>query len=257
MASARVATTPAATMPWYRSAPRAASAIAVSPLMPASTRGSSCATSATTKRRPSSATAAGRTWAGTDSAPPPLDAQRPVTTPPGTNQARNRPSRTQASSHAQPFAVSSRASFRYSRRAGIAGWSSCSSVHERVSATGSPADRSARSRSAGESELRSGTPSPARTSPASCSRTAGRRPASGRGPRSPVSSRSWTSARQGRPACVISAATRAPEDSAASSRPSRAPPSDPRGLPAAARARRRGRGGPRDRPAGTARRPRR
>ena len=36
-----------------------------------------------------------------------------------------------------------------------------------------------------------------------------------------MSSRSWTSARHGSPAWVISAATRAPEDSAASSRPSR------------------------------------
>ena len=59
LASARVATAPLATMPWYRSVDRAASAIAASPLMPASTRGSSWATSATTNRQPSSATAAG------------------------------------------------------------------------------------------------------------------------------------------------------------------------------------------------------
>ena len=48
---------------------------------------------------------------------------------------------------------------------------------------------------------------------------AARRPA--RGPTSSVSSRSWTSARHGKPAWVISAATSAPEDSAASSRASR------------------------------------
>src|ERR671939_379229 len=83
LASAPVAPAPAATMPAYRSAERAASAIAASPLMPASTRGSSCATSATTNRQPSSATAAGRICSGTDSAPPPFDAHRPVTTPPG------------------------------------------------------------------------------------------------------------------------------------------------------------------------------
>ena len=46
--------------------------------MPASTRGSSWATSATTNIQPSSATAAGRTCTGNDSAPPPLDDHRPV-----------------------------------------------------------------------------------------------------------------------------------------------------------------------------------
>ena len=58
-----------------------------------------------------------RFFSGTDSAPPPFDAHRPVTTPPGTNHDRNRPSRTHASSQAQPFAVISRASRRYSSSA--------------------------------------------------------------------------------------------------------------------------------------------
>src|SRR4051794_10074089 len=92
-ASARVATAPLATMPWYRSDARAASAIAVSALMPASTRGSSWATSATTNRQPSSATAAGRTWNGTESAPPPGD---PRGCSGGTRGGRNRPPRSGA-----------------------------------------------------------------------------------------------------------------------------------------------------------------
>ena len=50
---------------------------------PASTRGSSWATSATTKVQPSSATAAGRTCTGIDSAPPPFEDQRPVVEPAG------------------------------------------------------------------------------------------------------------------------------------------------------------------------------
>src|SRR4051794_19734302 len=121
LASARVATAPPATMPWYRSDDRAAFAIAVSALMPARTRGSSWATSATTNRQPSSATAAARTCVGTDSAPPPLDAHRPVTTPPGRKNDRNRPSCTQLSSQAQPLAWSRRDSFLYSSSTGMPG----------------------------------------------------------------------------------------------------------------------------------------
>ena len=83
-ASARVATAPVSTMPAYRSGPRAASASASSRAMAASTRGSSCATSATTRRQPGSARTALRSCRGSCSAPPPDDAQRPVTTPPGT-----------------------------------------------------------------------------------------------------------------------------------------------------------------------------
>ena len=49
----------------------------------ASTRGSSCATSAITRRQPGSARTAARSWRGSCSAPPPDDAHRPVTTPPG------------------------------------------------------------------------------------------------------------------------------------------------------------------------------
>ena len=101
------------------------------------------------------------------------------------------------------------------------GWSSCSSVHDRVSLTCSPAPWSVRSSSAGESGLRSGARSAARISPASRSSTGGRRPAAGRGPTRSLSNRSCTSTRHGKPAWVISAATSAPEDSAASSRASR------------------------------------
>ena len=62
---------------------RAAAASPRSPLIPASTRGSSCATSATTSVQPSSATTAERTCAGIDSAPPPWDVHRPVAEPEG------------------------------------------------------------------------------------------------------------------------------------------------------------------------------
>ena len=83
-ACGRVSTAPASTMPWYMSVARPARAIAASPDIAASTRGSSCAASATTNVQPSSATTAPRTCLGSWSAPPPSDAQRPVTTPPGT-----------------------------------------------------------------------------------------------------------------------------------------------------------------------------
>jgi hypothetical protein len=189
--------------------------------MPASTRGSSWATSATTNRQPSSATAAGRTWSGTESAPPPVDAHRPVTTPPGRNQGRKRPSRTQASSQFQPLAVMSRESFLYSSSAGMPGWSSCSRVQDRVSSTGSPAVCSARSSSPGESGFSAGAAKASRMATSSRSRPTGRAPVTGRGPSRSASSASWTSARQGSPACVISAAASAPDDSAASSRASR------------------------------------
>ena len=71
--------------------------------MPASTRGSSWATSATTNIQPSSATAAGRTCTGNDSAPPPLDDQRPVVEPAGWYDGRNRPPLTHWSIQAQPL----------------------------------------------------------------------------------------------------------------------------------------------------------
>ena len=79
------------------------SASARSPLMPASTRGSSWATSATTNIQPSSATAAGRTCTGNDSAPPPLDDHRPVVEPAGWYDGRNRPPLTHWSIQAQPL----------------------------------------------------------------------------------------------------------------------------------------------------------
>ena len=71
--------------------------------MPASTRGSSWATSATTNIQPSSATAAGRTCTGNDSAPPPLDDHRPVVEPAGWYDGRNRPPLTHWSIQAQPL----------------------------------------------------------------------------------------------------------------------------------------------------------
>ena len=83
-ASDRVSTMPASTTPWYRSACRPAAAMAPSPDIAASTRGSSWAASATTSFHPGSARTAARMLAGSCSAPPPLVAHRPVTTPPGT-----------------------------------------------------------------------------------------------------------------------------------------------------------------------------
>ena len=87
--------------------------------------------------------------------------------------------------------------------------------------TGSPAACSARSTPPGESAFRAGARKAVRISASSRSSASGRRPAAGRGPSSSVSRRSCTSARHGSPAWVISAAASAPEDSAATSRPSR------------------------------------
>ena len=101
----------------------------------------------------------------------------------------------------------------------------CSSARRddaRVSATSSPARRSAASSSGRESGLRPGASNAPRTSATSASSLCGRAPRGGRGPSRSVSRRSWTSTRHGTPAYVISAATRAPADSAASSSPSRA-----------------------------------
>ena len=105
----------------------------------------------------------------------------------------------------------------------------CSSARRddaRVSVTSSPARRSAASSSGRESGLRPGASNAPRTSATSASSSCGRPPRGGRGPSRSVSRRSWTSTRQGTPAYVISAATRAPDDSAASSRPSRAASGD-------------------------------
>ena len=86
-----------------------------------------------------------------------------------------------------------------------------------MSVTSRPARRSAASSSGRESGLRPGAPNALRTSAASASSRCGRAPRGGRGPSRSVSRRSWTSTAQGTPAYVISAATRAPADSAASS----------------------------------------
>ena len=90
-----------------------------------------------------------------------------------------------------------------------------------MSATSSPARRSAASSSGRESGLRPGASKASRTSATSASSFCGRAPRGGRGPSSSLSRRWWTSTRQGTPAYVISAATSAPDDSAASSSPSR------------------------------------
>src|SRR5690554_1478094 len=182
-------------------------------------RGSSCEASATTSFQPGSATTAPRTCFGSWRAPPPpLLAQRPVTTPPTTYSGRNRPSCTFASSQCQPFALRRRASFLYSSSGLIAGWSTSSSSHLLVDETMIPAPRSAFRRAAGESGLSWGAPSSRLISARTASIAAGRAPVAGRGPRVSVRSRSWTSARHGNPAKFISAATNAPADSAASSR---------------------------------------
>ena len=90
-----------------------------------------------------------------------------------------------------------------------------------MSVTSSSARRSAASSSGRESGLRPGAPKARRTSVTSSSSPFGRVPRSGRGPSRSVSRRSWTSTRHGTPAYVISAAARAPDDSAASSSLSR------------------------------------
>ena len=79
------------------------------------------------------------------------------------------------------------------------GCSSLRSDEARVSATSSPARRSAASRSGCESGLRPGASNASRTSAASASSPAGRAPRGGRGPSRSVSSRSWTSTRHGQP----------------------------------------------------------
>jgi hypothetical protein len=109
-ACSRESTAPAATIPAYMSvlAPsllRPAAAMRSSRASAASTRGSSWAASATTNVQPGSAVTARRTLWGSDSAPPPVLAQRPVTTPPTTYSIRNRPSGAQVSSQFQPLAV--------------------------------------------------------------------------------------------------------------------------------------------------------
>jgi hypothetical protein len=221
LASLRLATAPSSTMPWYRSAPRAALAKARSPLMPASTRGSSCATSATTNTQPSSATAAGLTWTGIDSAPPPLEDHRPVVEPAGWYVGRNRPPLTHWSIQVQPLVENRCASCLYRSSEEIPGWSIARSVDARVSAISTPARRNAASSSGRESGFSPGASKASRTSAANASSFCGRAPRGGLGPSSSVSRSAWTSARHGMPAYVISTATRAPADSAASSRPSR------------------------------------
>ena len=97
----------------------------------------------------------------------------------------------------------------------------------RMSGTSSPARRSAASRSGRESGLRPGAPKVRRTSADQLLQQAraGRRAAvAARAGRS--AARSWTSTRHGTPAYVISAATSAPADSAATSSPSRADSGD-------------------------------
>ena len=182
----------------------------------ASTRGSSCATSATTSSQPGSARTASRSWRGSCSAPPPDDAQRPVTTPPGTYTGRNRPSRTHSSSQVQPFADCRRDSFLYSSSGSMTGCRCSASSHRLVDSTSTPARCRARSSFGCESRLALGSPSAVahalggsrRASPA-C------RPPAGRSPSTSARMRSCAAASHGRPAARSSSAMRAPADSAA------------------------------------------
>src|SRR5690606_39915724 len=93
------------------------------------------------------------TFFGSCSAPPPLVAQRPVTTPPTTYSVRNRPSRTQLSSQFQPLAVSNRDSDLYSSSGSMTGWLRRSSSHLRSVFAPTPARLIALSRSGCESGL--------------------------------------------------------------------------------------------------------
>ena len=113
--------------------------VPVSPAIAASTRGSSWATSATTSSQPGSARTASRSCRGSWSAPPPDDAQRPVTTPPGTYTGRNRPSCTHSASHVQPFADCRRESFLYSSSGSMTGCCCSASSHRLVDSTSTPA----------------------------------------------------------------------------------------------------------------------
>ncbi len=102
-----------------------------------------------------------------------------------------------------------------------------SSSQDRVDSVWMPARDNARSSSGGESGLRSGESSSRRRSRRANSIAAGRCPGAGRSPSASTSSCSCTSRRHGRPTCRISAATSAPADSAASSRPMRAASPEP------------------------------
>ena len=173
--------------------------------------------SATTRRQPGSATTARRTTLGICSAPPPRLAQRPETTPPGTYSARNRPSRTQASRHAQPCAVQMRKSSLYSSTGRTAGWSTCAAPRTGCWARRCRPGAKARSTSPGDSGCSVRTPNAAAISAASSPAGAGGPPTADGAPSSSRSSASCTSARHGSPAAPISAATSAPADSAATS----------------------------------------
>src|SRR5215468_11064945 len=121
---------------WYRSPVPAATASASSPASAASTRGSSCAASATTRTQPGSATTARRSTRGICSAPPPLVAHRPETTPPTTYSGWNRPPVTHSSSQDQPYAPYSLASSLYSssRAAAERGGDPCGQVGQALRA---------------------------------------------------------------------------------------------------------------------------
>ncbi len=201
----------------YRSISPAARARPRSPAIAASTRGSSWAPSATTSRHPSSATTTRRITLGICSAPPPLVAQRPDTTPPTTYSGWKRWSRTHWCAQVQPWKLWSRASSLYASKGATAGWSTSLSTWDLVEETARPADLKALTICCGESGL-TVDPKAALTWSASAWSFAGRMPWTGRGPRRSVSSSSWTSSRQGMPSWPISAAISAPADSAATRR---------------------------------------
>jgi hypothetical protein len=97
-----------------------------------------------------------------------------------------------------------------------AGWSTPRSTADRVDGTRTPLAASARRTWAGESGF-TGRPKASEIRAARSATLAGRRPGTGRGPSSPVSSSLCTSARHGSPSKPISAAISPPADSAATS----------------------------------------
>ena len=175
LASWRLATAPSSTIPWYRSAPRADLASARSPLIPASTRGSSWATSATTN-----ATVVGHGRGSDlhrgDRRAPPLDDHRPVAEPDGWYDGRNLPPLTHSSIRPSRWSGTGARAALVTQQRDDARVLEHAQEDARVSVTSSPARRSAASSSGRESGLRPGTPNASRTSSASASSPCGRAP---------------------------------------------------------------------------------
>ncbi len=210
---------PSSASPVYRSTVRETRCSASSFDIAARIRGSSCAASATTSTCPGSATTARRSDRGICSAPPPRLAQRPDTTPPGTNSLRNRPSRTHSASQVQPFAECNRASSLYSSSGATAGWSMSLTTSARVVSMSKPTRRNAARTSTAESGFTAKPKARSRRAARSAS-ARGRVPGGTGGPSAAPRISRCTSARQGSPALVISSAARPDADSAATRRAS-------------------------------------